>query len=361
MSILQALEFLKSGVTKSFEPSEDRVLVVTQNAIVSRHFRQRDGVIQNVLAVKIGEKIIGNSSSLIGSNGYLDRTVSPDQLELSQLIPMIPFSVMKQAGLNLATFCEVESGGDETIFQFETHTSINEPHLEKLRNEEESGAVKQVKFEKLSEEDRPWDCHWKGDVFNASCLRARHFTGPRLFSVIGVERNEDSEYQGMKKDTRRLFLLDVDRVEIVNGLINPFLVELENTEVKTIAEAYESLKPSQVLEAEKQNLKVLRQGEWFFIPVSELEAKRAEKMHKDLISNENTRTSFNRNDGSGTLRVGRNRPNRVQAMIEIEKRFFVQGTVSHTGREHANLELVEWHEAVPNTSATSWAISGDID
>jgi len=64
----------------------------------------------------------------------------------------------------------------------------------------------------------------------------------------------------------------------------------------------------------------------------------------------------------GELRAGPNRPNAVEhGLLQIGKQSFVKGTMSHSGREHKEIVLKNWHLAVPNTAIGSFTIEGDVD
>jgi hypothetical protein len=251
---------------------------------------------RELVAIKIKGQIVCNSSRL----DLVERQVSfgreirrwskrtnYQEFFESQGCLMLPFSVFKEAGLDLTKAEIIEQSQSET-----------------LKREVSAGYDKKgnQKFKVI-------------DV---------HFIGAVLFKV-------DTSY----------FLFDVDRREVEKNIFNPFLVKLPN-EVDSIKSAYQSLKPKEVLKAEMKNLKVKRQGEWFFIP-TKLPNNCNEKSVKDL-----------------ELRAGNNRPNRCKG-IEHDKKFFVTGKVWHTGREHSDLLLHDWFIAIPNTATQSWQITGDID
>ena len=102
----------------------------------------------------------------------------------------------------------------------------------------------------------------------------------------------------------------------------------------------ENLKPQSVKDAEQKGLKVLRQGEWFFIPVEgEFDAKKRVATSWDKRTFEPL-----------VLRAGRNRPNNVSKHALVNGVEHVTGLVEHSGREHASLELKGWYLPVPNTS-----------
>jgi hypothetical protein len=286
--------------------------VAVENALVYRTVVE-DGmnfkVLQDVIAVKMireGNTIfLGNSSilSFIGrtvnwGNENLNRSVTDIQTRLSILIPMVPFTVFKQAGLDLLKLNIVDRGNEET-----------------LRIKESTG-----KHDK--------DYNPIMHVVN------RHFTGASLYEVEGKQ-----------------FLFDVDRREVEHKILNPFLVEL-TTKVRTISEAYDSLMPSEVKDAIKEGKTVLRQGEWFFIPVEgEFQAK--------TVKNQ---WSGKEEKQRAELKAGPNRPNYATNMHEsVTLGLLVSGKVSHSGREHADLNLNGWYKPVVNTSIRSFTITGDVD
>lgn len=286
-----------------------------KNALVYRTIlTERNGTVQevgqNVIALKIERAhetiLIGNSSilPLIGRTAAwgresLNRGVTDVQTRLSRYIPMIPFSVFTEAGLNLNKLSILERGPEMTVTRIEQ------------------------KYDARKRE------HVNFDV-------EVHFTGASLFTV-----------------ENKTFLFDIDQREIKHKIFNAFLVEL-TTPVKTIAEAYESLKPQEVKDAEAKGLEVKRQGEWFFIPVK---GDHTPVMHVP---------DWGDNKGKSIpmpleLRAGQNRPNKVTQHAKVGKDTFVSGRCEHSGREHATLMLKGWFKAVPNTSVQSFTLTGDVD
>jgi hypothetical protein len=214
-------------------------------------------------------------------------------------------------------------------------------------------------------------------------LETRHYVGACLLESEG-----------------QFFLFDIDRRELANRIFNPFVVKLARP-ATTIADAYESLKPAKYIEAVAQNLDVARQGEWFFIKrydeLPELAPMPADlkarvenpptpedfggvktgeyhwqvqfddsemKGHFDFAMREHDKdkqATLEYAPREGSLQQGTSRPNRVTRYVKHEDMVLVSGTVSHTGREHKDLELVGWWEAVPNTAVGAWQVSGEID
>lgn len=289
--------------------------VAVKNALVYRTIlTSRNGTEQelgqNIIALRIernGQTLfIGNSSvlPLIGRSvsfgrESLNRSVSEVQTRLSRHIQMIPFSVFVEANLDLTKINILDRGPEKTVTRIET------------------------KYDAKKREDVKIDV----DV---------HFTGASLFEVQG-----------------RLFLFDIDQREIKHKIFNAFLVEL-TTPSKTIADAYQSLKPQAVIDAEKAGLEVKRQGEWFFIPVKgEFEAV----THRPQWGNDKGKTVPMPLD----LRAGQNRPNKVTMHAIVKGETLVSGRCEHSGREHATLMLKGWFKAVPNTSVQSFTLTGDVD
>lgn len=297
--------------------------VATANALVFRSVvTESDGLDmrQDIIAIRFiseGQQIfLGNSAILpnVGrtvsfGNENLNRSRTTVQERLSRLIPMLPFNVFLQAGLDLFKTKIIARGPEETV----------------IRTEEKYNS-KTKKTDKIPIEV--------------------HFTGASLFSV------QD-----------KCFLFDIDRREIQHKIFNPFLVELVKP-CKTIDAAYDLLKPKEVKDAEEAGLKVLRQGEWFFIPVNnKLEAVKPNgndrwgQLEKGFVTAE--------------LRAGNNRPNRVSKFSgkatkndwgrETYAVEYVSGFVEHSGREHFKLVLPGWYKPVPNTSIRSFTVTGDID
>lgn len=249
-------------------------------------------VVQQVLAQRINGLIIGNSSGLgMQRRKDLNDDSSARPLEaqrfLSLCVPMLPFGVFDQMGLGLDTLEIVDQGKEETFYLKTSETKANP-----------SGA--------------------------------RHFTGASLFSIGG-----------------KSFLFDIDRGDMELGVFNPFLSRLPHP-CKTIGEAYRSLKPGEVAAAELAGKKVIRQGEWFFLPVDGV-AKASNVVRDDLGRAK-----------EGILQSKGNRPHFTSLMTADG---LVGGRVRHGGFEHPPMDLPEgkWFKPVPNTAVESWSLEGRVD
>lgn len=306
---------------------------------------------ENIIARRTSSgKMLANAEilPLIGQySSYGTLQVNRHQTVIQRLLSedrdfvTVPFNVFREAELDLDSFKVIEWGGSETVKR-------------KYPNNEYDPSNKH-KMEKAKIPKHLWE-----DV---------HFIGAMVFQV------------GPK-----YFLFDIDRVEIKHGTFNPFLVQMPK-KVQTVDEAYAALKPKVVVEAERDGKKVLRQGEWFFIPTKGPKVKKLTELDKvymylrcagpsvwgpreeqliaaigkkkvNAIRKKAEAVEFH---GPVTLRAGKNRPNEATLGVIIGKRTLVTGTIKHTGREHQDLKLPGWYEAVCNTALTSHTIMGDID
>lgn len=269
----------------------------------------------NTIATRLSNgQVIGNSSilPLVGrrmafGNEVLNRQVAPVQTYMSTKIPMIPFSVFTESKLDINNLVVVDRGAEETVTR-KTLRAYTE----------------------------------KGERKTRTIIQKVHFTGASLFRL------------GSKH-----FLFDIDRREVEHKIFNPFLVELPRT-CGTIKDAYASLMPKEVSQAIKAKKKVLRQGEWFFIP-SKVSKAMLTRNKVFGVKTDPTKEYWRRE--TLKLQAGtRNRPNYAQTGFVENKTAFVTGTVIHLGREHADLVLKGWYKALPNTAFDkSFTITGDVD
>jgi len=210
----------------------------------------------------------------------------------------------------------------------------------------------------------------KVDAYGSK-LETRHFTGALLLENNG-----------------RKFLMDIDRIEIEHKIFNVFFVEVDS-KAKSIEEAYESMKPKEVKEAENQGIEVKRQGEWFFIKTDKSVEINDSQVHIWSPSEEDKgfkKPRLERFD----IAHGKGRPNQLYKPVNFDGlEDLVCGVVSHTGREHKDLCLgitdLESNETqdsmprrsyseeeaksykfdlwrvVPNTTIGNFTITGDVD
>ena len=283
--------------------------ISTENALVYRSLSVVDKFQQDVLCIRLVQDgkvfYLGNSSrlSVAGTKVAFGRRTqiwgqSAPQAVLNKMgVPMLPFSAFIQAGLKVTKTRILDQGGAETVKR-----------------------------------------HTKTDTKGKKTFENVHFTGASLF------QNGTSQ-----------FLFDIDRIEIEHGIFNPFIVELPRA-VKTIAEAYDSLIPLEVRTAKAEGKTVLRQGEHFFIKVSDASQYKADVNPRREGIGYDSEASFT----EGRLRAQGNRDHVATRFNAAQG--LVSGFVKHQGREHLDLDLtIGWWRPVPNTAVKAFTITGDID
>lgn len=274
--------------------------VSTTNALVYRTLSTVDGYNQEVICLRIIQDgkvhYLGNSSrfKFVGSVVAFGNRSNPwgQTLEQASLVasgvPMLPFTAFSEAGLKLMNTEILDQGAAETV-------------------------------KRQTGKDR------KGNPIFSDV----HFTGAALF-----------------KNGPKIFLFDIDRVELSHGIFNPFIVELSK-DASTIQAAYEGLKPDKVKAAELEGLKVYRQGEFFFVKRADLGAYKPAK---------------DRRDGAQTTAILQAQGNREHEASALHHGTgYVSGTVKHWGREHRDLVLDGWFEVIPNTAVRAFTLTGDVD
>ena len=226
----------------------------------------------------------------------------------------------------------------------------------------------------------------------------RHFTGACIFTI---EKN--------------YYLFDIDRQEIADHKIfNPFIVRLPSP-ADTIEKAYDLLMPGEVRQAITAGTDVRRQGEYFFIRVSDECPVQVELTPEEtrILKYPPSRTGFNlsgdedmvwlRDDTRpfkqgdippanmagtpeyeefqtaalrykevsekarglraipGELGKGTSATHKVEKFVKIGEIAYVSGKVEQSRRQHGDLILSGWYRVVPNTGVISWQITGKID
>lgn len=156
------------------------------------------------------------------------------------------------------------------------------------------------------------------------------------------------EYEGRK------FISSLDSSGSGRGLF--FLTELADKSVNTVVEAFESMKPDSVKRAEEEGSDVMRQGEWFFIPIDDLLDSVKEHAKKKYVLKNSESDREDRHF--------------VTEGMSVQGRQFAKGVVRHSRGEHKMLKLYDegtkvkdriWFEAFENVQVNSWSASGDVD
>jgi hypothetical protein len=301
--ILKAIELLKVGQVGKVSAT----IYTLPNAVVFRDVKERNSMfeqIQEVIIIKTNEGVIlGNSSRMQGlEDQRYKHSINPARVQriLSEHVTMIPFTVFKEAGLDLLTCSILDSGPAETLKEKQGH---------------------------------------KAEMLD------RHFTGARLFKALTKNRGNGVPYEA------KYFLVDADRREIEHGIINFFLAEIP-VKVETIEDAYLALKPKEVSDFESETgLPVDRQGEFFFLPVQldQLDDVNPFDMENriDRIQVGNSRPNYVQEGFESNGRFF------VRGKISHSGR-------EHADL-HLGNELGFWFKVVPNTSKANFQLTGDID
>jgi hypothetical protein len=180
-----------------------------------------------------------------------------------------------------------------------------------------------------------------------------------------------------KQPARRHVLLQVRSTPFEREVVNNYLLGhderelfvVESNRVNSIRDAIEALKPFEVRRAEQRGLKVVRQGDWFFIPLrATFQITPAMILHRNETIGGPNATQWG-------IRVGNPHVAEEQLLIfgdAYARRFdkwertknallsvYVRGKIRH--EDHATIELREWHRAVQNVVNGSTATIGYFD
>lgn len=128
---------------------------------------------------------------------------------------------------------------------------------------------------------------------------------------------------------KRRFLFGYDERRI-------FISSLAEEDVKTVKEAFESLKPVDVKDAEFQGKKVKRQGEWFFIPISKFIS-----CGNDCIMEKEPLNRLGNPHVADVLVSRKLEFPRYSGDRIIRGEFYAKGSIRHG--DHSTLHLKGWH------------------
>lgn len=120
----------------------------------------------------------------------------------------------------------------------------------------------------------------------------------------------------------------------------PFVAQIKST-IDTLAEALESLKPAAVKRAEEAGTEIIRQGDWWFVPVK--------RTPRGEVSND------------FSLDSGRTPDHIAEKAIALKTKTYVSGRVVH--RQHNEISLAGWYEAIQNTAIRTGRLArgGGVD
>jgi len=111
----------------------------------------------------------------------------------------------------------------------------------------------------------------------------------------------------------------------------PFIAQVSSN-IDTLDEAVESLKPAEVKRAEAAGLEVTRQGDWYFVPVNR--TPRGEVEHDRALDDDHV----------------------TEDIVALKTVTYVRGRVGH--EQHAALQLDGWHKAIRNNAIRTGRLHG---
>ena len=154
---------------------------------------------------------------------------------------------------------------------------------------------------------------------------------PREFKTYKMNEKTglyDIEVTRKTPSLTRKYLIGMDEAHL-------FISELpQEGAINKIKEAHKILKPEYVIKSEKDNRRIKRQGEWFFIPVSTKEQELIEK---------------NENFIEKKVPIGRTVQVNVHTadeLLNLEDKIYVNGKIRHV--EHKTLKLRGWFRVLKN-------------
>lgn len=131
-----------------------------------------------------------------------------------------------------------------------------------------------------------------------------------------------------------------------------FIAPLGRSRASTVNDAFGELKPAEVLQAQRKSLKVVRQGEWFFVPAPDFNPP------KDC--------PVRRKENIGGPRWGGN-PHVADELVRVPirtgdrllERVYVQCKVRHG--EHSTVEFRHWHRVYRNVEVQDHSAVAFVD
>lgn len=150
---------------------------------------------------------------------------------------------------------------------------------------------------------------------------------PRRRFVDRVYDPQINNYKEIERFTQpfiRNYLMGMDEKHL-------FISELpRNGAINTVRDAHRILKPTIVLEREVR-AKIIRQGEWFFLPLTASEREDLETKLQNMIPQKNVPIGKSRN------------PHVAELYLDP----YVKGKVVHA--QHETVTFGEWHRVIQNT------------
>ena len=183
--------------------------------------------------------------------------------------------------------------------------------------------------------------------------------------ILFVDNHERIKVLSYRPESRHILLGVENEPGVIDRLLcghderEYFIASLpSDARITTIEQAIDSLKRNPVREAERRGEKVIRQGEWYFIPQPNFEEEGSHiHQNEPLVRRVRGRMAGTPHmasevirTGSETTRVGTGRYDKegneiMREMSRVES-VYARGTVSHP--DHKTIKLQGWHLVVMN-------------
>jgi hypothetical protein len=184
-----------------------------------------------------------------------------------------------------------------------------------------------------------------------------HNATPDQTFRLWTHSDAEAQVTAKRANTRHLLLQvraaprDPKRIEkttLLLGHDERQLFVVPTPRVTTVQAAVDSLKPREVVAAERRGLKVVRQGDWFFVPMRANFAPTA-----NMVTYQKTSIGAQTPQRSGNQHIAELQAVNPGQWVEwrgvkrlVGRAVYVMGKIRHN--EHATVELAHWHLAVPN-------------
>jgi len=184
--------------------------------------------------------------------------------------------------------------------------------------------------------------------------------------ILFIDNHERIKILSYRPETRHLVLGVENEPGVIDRLLcghderEYFIASLpSDAQITTVEQAIESLKRNPVREAERRGAKVIRQGEWYFVPQPDFD-----KQNYFIHTNEplvrmvrgrmggtpHMVSEIIRTTGSSTALVETGRLNKdgskiMQEMVRVNS-VYARGSITHP--DHKTVKLRDWHLVIMN-------------
>jgi len=254
--------------------------------------------------------------------------------------PTVSINVLRAAGINFHNLCLLPTDGQPYIVSYRADFTEHVYRDEKAKYWKDMQGYEKPRFRNQFIPPRQGmfvSYNWKDEKnYTAGCWR--------IIGAILIRHNDED------------FLCSKDEG-------NYFVAKLP-VQVSTIDQAFKALKPPEVLRAEQRGAKVLRQGEWFFVPsgLSHKEFAKKANLTKTKLFNLAKVSPLPLRPRDDENEASRNKHCCRQYFL-LNEGIYATGNVYHRNtfdnrvtNKHKALKLGEqWYKVCLNTELASWS------